>query len=310
MQLLRLSPFFILNSPFLRGLSDIRLQKQEVGSVLSELGDIESATIGLIQAIQVGGSDLFAAVKGFSDTTAREVVSALRRELKPAAYVTYDGRGSSDALGIPAEPKISIFAIVESFRGGDEPRTGSAQLSGGFDVLGELFSSLAGSVIVTDRQLSFGDERVVASDDTSVIYEQRYTVLKLATVTAPTFGGSAICGSESVVRVIVGNLEMNTSRFAFPGIDGEFRQALGLDGRPLTWTGQLRATSDSALTTIETTIEDLLVAAQPADVVDGFGRTFVDCTLLRWARKGQRRKHPISGQALQDFELHFVQAKA
>ncbi len=68
---------------------------------MSELGDIESAVIGLIQAIQVSSADLFAEVKGFSNTAARDVVAGLRRELKPAAYVVYDGRASSDAFSVP-----------------------------------------------------------------------------------------------------------------------------------------------------------------------------------------------------------------
>ncbi len=159
---------------------------------MSELGDIESAVIGLIEAVQVNSVDLFAEVKGFSNTAPRDVVAGLRRELKPAAYVVYDGRVSSDPFGVPADPKLSVFAIVESLRGGDEPRAGSALQSGGFDVLGELFTALAGSTIVTDRQLAFVDEHLIAANDTSVIYEQRYSVLKLATITAPTFGGSVI----------------------------------------------------------------------------------------------------------------------
>ncbi len=156
---------------------------------MSELGDIETAVIGLIQAIQVSAADLFAEVKGFSSTVPRDVVAGLRRELKPAAYVVYDGRASSDAFAVPAEPKLSIFAVVESFRGGDEPRTGSVLQSGGFDVLGELFTALAGVTIVTDRQLAFVDERLIAANDTSVVYEQRYVAARLATTTAPTFGG-------------------------------------------------------------------------------------------------------------------------
>ena len=277
---------------------------------MSELGDIETAVIGLIQAIQVSSEDLFAKVKGFSNTAPRDAVAALRRELKPAAFVVYDGRASSDAFGVPAEPKLSVFAIVESLRGGDEPRAGSALQSGGFDVLGELFTALAGSTIVTDRQLAFVDERLIAANDTSVIYEQRYSVLKLATSTAPTFGGSAICGSSSIVRVTVGDFEMETERFAFPGIDGEFQHALGVQARAVTWSGQLRAASDSALSAIEATIESLLDGSQPADIVDGFGRTFADCVLNRFVRNNQRRKHTIDGQALQNFELHFVQVNS
>ncbi len=136
---------------------------------MSELGDIESAVIGLIQAIQVSSVDLFAEVKGFSNTAPRDVVAGLRRELKPASYVVYDGRASSDAFGVPAEPKLSVFAIVASLRGGDEPRVGSGLQSGGFDILGELFTALAGSTIVTDRRLAFIDERLFASNDTRFI---------------------------------------------------------------------------------------------------------------------------------------------
>ncbi len=274
---------------------------------MSELGDIESAVVSLIQAIQVGGSDLFAEVSGFSGGSARQVVENLRRRRKPAASVVYEGRARADEFGVPHDPDLSIFTIVESLRGGDEPRAGSGLAQGGFDVIAELFNALAGSVVQTDRRLAFAGERLIAADDKSVVYEQRYSVLKLVTTSAPTFGGQAICGTDSIVRVKIGDLEADSASFSFPGIDGEFVRQLGLRSRAITWSGQLRADDDTALSAIEANLEDLIAQALPADMSDGLGRTFEQCVLLRLSRRGGRSKHSITSQALQDFELLFAQ---
>lgn len=274
---------------------------------MSELADIESAVIGLIESIQIGGSDLFATVAGFSNSSSREVVAALRREIKPAAYVVYGDRESSDAFGVPGKPDFSVFAIAESLRGGSEPRSGSILLAGGFNLLAELFNALFDQTILADRRLSFLDERLVAADETSVVYQQRYSVLRTAATAAPTFGGVVICGADSIVVVEVGEWATDDQRFAFPGIDGEFRMLLGARARPIVWKGQLRADTDADLSAIEAGIEQLIAGGLADVMADGHGRTFDNCAASRLVRRGGRRKHSISGEILQDFDLHFVQ---
>ena len=89
----------------------------------------------------------------------------------------YNGKDKSYGYGVPDGPSVSVFFIAESLRGGDEPRVGSDLFTGGFDILDELFDALSGSTIVTDCQLTFVDEKLVASDDKSVVYEQKYEVI-------------------------------------------------------------------------------------------------------------------------------------
>ncbi len=277
---------------------------------MSELGDIEAAVVGLIGGIEVGGSALFASVRGASGTTARGVVEILRRERKPAAGVVYEGRGAGDKYGMPDEPVFSVYCVVESLRGGDEPRRGSALVSGGFDALSELVKALAGAVILTVRQLGYVDERLVAADERSVVYQQRYKVFSLPTTTAPTFDGVAICGTDSVVRVQVGELRQSVNRFSFPGVDAVFQQVLGLRNRPIVWSGQLRAATNSALNAIESNLESLVAKSVSASMSDGLGRSFGNCVPVQYRRWGLRGKHTTTGQALQSFDMEFSQLKA
>lgn len=263
--------------------------------------------ISRIALIQFGGADLFASVKGFSTNTVREIVVAMRREIKPAAFVVYVGRGASTAWGIPDEPAFCVFAIAESLRGGSEPRTGSSLAAGGFDLLAGIFSALAGQMILADRIPAFVDERVIASDETSIVYEQRYNIMRPATTTPPTFGGLALCGADSVVVLEVGESTAEDQRFAFPGIDGEFRMLLGVRARSIVCEGQLRAAADAQLGDIETDLEQLIAGGLPNVLIDGHGCSFENCAVQRLVRSGPRRKQAITGQVLQDFKLYFVQ---
>ncbi len=278
---------------------------------MSELGDLETAVIGLITGIQSGGQPMFREVFGFTDPDRKRGVAEIRRRQLPAAMVVYDGRQRANAAdSIVGLPRLTVLIATENLRGGDDVRAGDGAAPGGFDLLGSVMSTLDGAIVQTDRRLSAIDEQTVAADETHVVYEQRYLVDRAAELTAPTYDGTAIAGASSLVNVIVGELSAERVSFAFAGIDGEFRHHLGTRGRLIRWRGRLRAVDDAALNNIEATIEAKIAAGTTADMVDSWSRTFADCTVDLFERTGPRRRHPVSGEAIQPFEIRFTQLNA
>ncbi len=159
----------------------------------------------------------------------------------------------------------------------------------------------------TDRRLVALDEQASSADATGVVYEQRYAVDRVNTLSPPTFDGVALAGAESIVEVGIGATSVDVQSFAFPGIDGVFRNHLGTRMREINWAGQLRAADDTALNTIESVIEAAVARAGAFTMTDSFNRSFAECVCDRFVRRGPRRRHPVSGMALQGFELRFVQ---
>jgi len=275
---------------------------------VSELGDIEAAVIALIEAIADGGAPVFRSVSGFSDPERRKALAAIGELNAPAALVVYTGRVRSDTQhAIVGSPKLTVLLRAENLRGGDDVRLGDGTNHGGFGLLEFVLGALDGAVVVADRRLAAIDEQVATADETHVVYEQRYLVERLAELTPPTFNGVALCGAASAANVIVGEAAVEDVSFGFPGIDGEFRHRLGLRGRPIHWTGLLRAADDDALNALEAAIEAAVADPQAHDLVDAWSRVFVDCVVDRFERRGPRQRHPVTGQALQPFELHFTQ---
>ncbi len=275
---------------------------------MSDLGDLESAVVGLVAAIQSAGSPVFRSVDGFSDPDRKRSTAHIRRLAAPAGLVVYSGRLRADAAdSVVGLEKLTVLISAENLRGGDDPRAGDGVWHGGFELLGLVSSALDGVLVQTDRRLIAIDEQVAFADATHVVYEQRYAVDRVAELAAPTFDGMALAGASSVVNVVVGEATAETRSFAFPGIDGVFRHHLGMRSRAIVWRGQLRASSDSALNTIESTIETAVADPGAFAMVDSWSRSFADCVCDRFVRTKARRRHPVSGDALQPFELHFTQ---
>ena len=275
---------------------------------MSELGDLETAVVGLIAGLQDGGTPVFRSVEGFSDPDRRRALACINGRSAPAALVIYAGRGRADvAQALVGSPKLSVVLRAENLRGGPDVRSGDGTSRGGFQLLESVMAALDGAVVLAGRRLAAIDEEVVTADDTHVVYEQRYLIERVAEPTQPTFNGVALAGADSLVNVVVGEAAVESVAFGFPGIDGEFRHQLGLRGRPIRWTGQLRAVDDETLNAIEENIEAAVADPRPHDLIDALSRTFTDCVLERFARRGPRQRHPVSGCALQPFELHFTQ---
>ena len=277
---------------------------------MSELGDIAVAVTGLLSTMQSGGTDLFATVDVHQVADRKAAVAAISRQLKPAALVLYDGRSSrTHGEPVPSGPTIAVLLAVENLRGGGTALTGDGGQPGAFTVLEVVTTGLDGAVVQGDWHLAMHDERQVAGDERAVVFEQRYRVERLAEVSAPTFGGSAIAGSDSIVTVHVGSVRAESVEFGFPGIDGVYRHRAGTRGRTIRWQGQLVADDDAGLNEIEAELERLAVEQAPDTIGDAWGRSYAECVLEAFERQGPRRRHPVTGAAVQAFELLFTQLR-
>ena len=277
---------------------------------MSELGDIEAAVIGVLEAIEVNGEPVFASVAGWSDPDPRRAAAAIVKQRQPAAFVMYAGRGRGGTKdGDIGEPTMAVLIAVRHLGGADAPRLGDGIASGGFDLVGRVLETLDGADVLTDRRLRAMNERVVSADERSVVYEQSYTVEPVGQTTAPTFGGAAIAGTDSVVRVAPGEVAVEAVEFAFPGIDGVFRHSACRRGREILWDGRLLADDDAALNALEATMEGFVGDSRPQAMVDPHGRTYADCVLDSFRRVGVRRRHPVTGRAVQEFEVRFTQLR-
>ncbi|MBI4580049.1 MAG: hypothetical protein HY718_10130, partial [Planctomycetes bacterium] len=105
----------------------------------------------------------------------------------------------------------------------------------------------------------------------------------------------------------IGALSRSASVFAFPGVDGVFERFVGTRERPIVWRGQLRAADDGALNEIEDGLELLIRQGQISSVADPWARMFEGCVVSGFKRVGPRGQDDLTGEALQDFELEFLQ---
>ncbi len=275
---------------------------------MNELSDVTTAVMNRLTAIQSGGADAFRSVMMFSDPDRRRSVAHLRRVVAPAAMVVYAGRGrGAGDEGVLGMPKLSVLVSARNLRGGDDPQVGDAAVNGAFELLSLVAGDLDGAIVDADRRLIAVDEQLVGADESQVVYEQRYVVERVNNVTLPTWNADTLVGAGSVVDVVVGDVSTESSQFAFPGVDGVFEHHLGVRSREIVWRGQLRAVDDATLNTVEAGIETAIGGATSADLTDAFSRTFGDCVPRRFTRRGKRRRDPVSGEAVQPFEMLFVQ---
>lgn len=277
---------------------------------MSELGDIAVAVTGLLSGMQSGGADLFATVNVHQVAERKAAVEAISRQCQPAALVLYDGRSApSRPETVPGAAVMTVLLAVENLRGGDTALTGDDNHAGAFEVCEQVNAALDGTVVATDHRLLLKDERQVAGDDRAVVFEQRYRVERLAGVSAPTFDGSVITGDDSIVTVEVGEIRTEAVEFGFPGIDGTYRHHTGTKGRMIHWRGQLVADDDAALNALEAELDQLATEAVPATMVDTWSRSYPECVLDTFEHIGVRRRHPVTGAAVQAFELVFEQLR-
>jgi hypothetical protein len=269
---------------------------------------IENAIVQAVQQLTLGSSSLLATVKGCTARDRKSLVTAVGRELLPAAYVLAVGRDAGDkATRRPGTPAFNVLLATRSLRDDDEARTGSDDVTGMFDVSEKVAEALQDLLIDTNRRLLLVDERSIGPDEGTIVWEQRYVLRRQSEISAPTFGGVALAGSDSEAHVELGRLRRAVSSFSFPGIDGVFERNLGIRERPIKWSGQLRAANDSALNNIESNIEDEVRDGEAKTMVDSWGRSHQMCVLKSFLRCGRRQRDELTGESLQDFEIEFTQ---
>lgn len=269
---------------------------------------IENTVVQTLSALTVSGQPLIATVKAVTSRDRKVLSEAIQRERMPVAYVLATGREDGERANRRAGfPAFSVLLGSRSHRNDDDSRGDGTGVTGIFTISEAVIVALQDLLISSDRRLLLVDERPFGGESGTFLWEQRYELRRQSELVAPTFGGVALAGASSFVQVELGSLHCAVSAFSFPGIDGVFQRHLGVRERPMVWRGQLRAANDSALNTIESTIEDELRNGDPKTMVDAWGRSHELCVVKKFNRRSARRRDELSGQALQDFEIEFEQ---
>ncbi|GJM25998.1 MAG: hypothetical protein DHS20C16_24130 [Phycisphaerae bacterium] len=273
-----------------------------------ELVDIESAVGSLLGAIVKDASPLFSSVQAMAVADRKSAVAAALDLPTPAVLFGVEGRDKSAAgTVVPGNPRLIVYLVATNLRTADGARLGDVDGVGAYELANETLAALDGAVVTGGRRIIAIDDRVVLSNERTIVFEQRWSIEMLADAAVPTFDGQAIAGAGSLVSTQVGSLKTRSIEFGFPGIDGAFRHALGHESRTIRWVGQLRADSHDGVSAIENGIEGLMGNGGVAVLSDTVGRTFERCALDSFNRRGGRYVHPLTGQVVQNFELDFVQ---
>lgn len=269
---------------------------------------MEDAIVTALAELVEGGKPMLATVRGRTWRDRKVAVSALLRERLPAAYVSVAGRdGGHKDYRRPGHLQVSVLYASRSERSDDEARLGGPESAGVLAIAESAGTALQDLDLGNNRRLLLVDERSGGGEDGTALWEQRCEVRRQSSSSAPTFGGSALAGSSSEVEVEIGEMKRVSSTFAFPGVDGVFERFAGTRERPIIWRGQLRADDNSALSAMEEEMEQRVREAAPRSLIDPWGRLFACCVATSVRRIGPRGADELTGEALQDFEMHFVQ---
>jgi len=282
-------------------------------SVMSDWQTIESEVVSLLAGLSAGDGPLLATVAARNPRDRKAWVEAIGRERLPAAYVALTGRERPERVGqTPGRPALSVVLATRSLRGEDGARVGEEGQVGLWGLAEQVAEALVQGELAQTWRAVLLEERPAGAADAlgTMVWEQVYAVCRPAAWAVPTFGGTALAGEGNRVEVEVGELERAGSAFSFPGIDGVFERHLGVRERPILWRGVLRAADDVGLNAIEEAIEQEIREGRDKSLVDGFGRAFDTCVLRRFTRSGPRLRDALTSEALQPFEIQFVQLGA
>lgn len=267
---------------------------------------MEDAVLAALGALEVDGSPLLATVKGRSAGERKATIAAIRRERPPVAYVMMTGR-SQRASDVVAVPQLTLWLATKSERSDNDARRGGAGAAGMYSIAVQAAHALHELALPGDVPVQLAEEKPIIGGEGMLIWEQQYTLDTVPLPALPTFGDAVLGGSASRLHVEIGALERAVSRFSFPGIDGVFERCLGTRHRDIIWNGQLRADDAAALNSIESEIDAELRGGRARSVVDEWGRTFPDCVMQRFERKGWRHIDPLSGRVVQPVAITFTQ---
>jgi len=84
--------------------------------------------------------------------------------------------------------------------------------------------------------------------------------------------------ANSTARTRIGETIRDTEKVTFPGVPGAFEAFHGVHGKPIVWTGEIRATV-AGLSAIRTSIEAVEVLAGTFTFTDDDGREYGSCVI-------------------------------
>lgn len=270
---------------------------------------IETGVCEALQALNRESGPLFATVRAALVLDRKTLIATISREPMPAAYVQVTGRGTAERTSNrPGRTELRVTIAARSLRGTDDTRVGGVDSPGLFEVVEQAAARLAGLAPAPGHRLVLMEEGGLPGDGGTAMWEQKYAVQRAAE-TQPEVDGLVVTGATSTVGVTVGDVEMATPSFAFPGIDGVFERTAGWRGRLIHWHGTLRTADDAELNGIEATLEAMIGDSMERSVSDGLGRVFEPCVVRAFRRQGPRRRDELTGEAVQDFEMEFKQLR-
>lgn len=275
---------------------------------MSRLGDLENAIISRLAAATWQGGPLFQTVTGLSGGHRSSIRDLLRRQRLPAAFVAFTEEATSPRTQeLSRGARFVVLVAAGALRAGSDPRHDDVDAVGAFTLLEQTRTHLDDYVPVSGVRAVNQQQRFVEADDRLAIYELLYLLWPVSDALL-RFNGEAIAGSSGRLVLEAGPIEHDEWSYTFPGLDGSYRQLIGVRPRNIFWRGQLRASSDQALNAIESDIEVILVDQNLGDVTDGTGRVFYNCTLEKFTPDGPRRSEQDGQVLVQDVELKFVQS--
>jgi hypothetical protein len=274
---------------------------------MARLGDLENALVSRLAEATQGGSPVFATVRGISGGYRSAIRDTLLRERTPAAYVAFlDESVAPETKTAVRGARFVVLLAARILRVGSNPRFGDVDSLGAFTLLDKARAQLDDYLVATGLRTVNVHEKFVEADERTAIYELLYRLWPIVEATL-TFAGQALAGSASRMALEVGPLEVDTAQLSFAGLGGAYRRILWLNPRKIVWRGQLRASNDAAMNSIEGTIETVLAAQTSGNVADGTGRIFGGCVLDRFLHDGPRRRDVDGQTVIQDVELQFLQ---
>ena len=201
----------------------------------------------------------------------------------------------------PGRHLLNVWLAERSLRSEQEGWGGGEEVTGLLTLAARVAEALEGSIVDGDRRLRLIDEQPVSGPVGLLVWEQRYALSRQAEMVAPTFGGRALAGADSEMRVELGPLVRAGSYFAFPGVNGVFERNLGLRQRSIIWRGRLRASDDAALNAIEADIEGELADGQAGAMIDAWGRSHGSC--------GRRANAPIAPKSYRSLHSRALECR-
>jgi hypothetical protein len=143
---------------------------------MSEIGDLETAVLGRLAALDHGGRPVFAELAGHSGPLATRAAAAIRRHRTPAGLMVYTGRGVPVGTASVGMLEFSVLLHVRHCGGDRAVRWGDGAWMGSFELLDRVTETLNRAVVLVNRRLRLRGERLVLAEDGSVVYEQHYRV--------------------------------------------------------------------------------------------------------------------------------------